>query len=104
MFKEHKKVKMIGDDEVLSVPIFKDVEAPNENELSDKQPTIEKLVQKRYKDSDNCYLHITEMDYFEQFEVYKDNRILYKLRMKLWYMYMYAWVTIDGPTSSPRRR
>jgi hypothetical protein len=104
MFKEHKKIKLVGDDEVLSMPIFRDVEPPTELELSDKQPIIEKLVQKRYRDSDNCYLHITEMDYFEQFEVYKDNAILFKLRMKLWYMYMYFHLTIDGRTSSRRRR
>ena len=97
MFKEHKKIRVVGDDEDLEMPVFRQVEAPKKEELEEKQGMIENLVQKRYNDENNCFLRITEMDYFEQFEVYKDNYILFNLRMKLWKIYMYyKLLTLDG--------
>lgn len=97
MFKEHKKIRVVGDDEDLEMPVFRQVEAPKKEELEEKQGMIENLVQKRYNDENNCFLRITEMDYFEQFEVYKDNYILFNLRMKLWKIYMYyQLLTLDG--------
>ena len=52
------------------------------------QDKINTLVLKRYNDEDNAYLRITEMDYFEQWTIYKDKYPLLPLRMRLWKAYM----------------
>jgi hypothetical protein len=64
------------------------IEAPAASELEKRQGIIDTLVMKRFEEQDNSFIHITGMNYFEQIHIYKDNRILYSLRMKLWYFYM----------------
>jgi hypothetical protein len=61
---------------------------PTEEEVMQKQPIINNLVLKRYTDQDNDFLFISEKNYFEQFESYKDTYPLFRLRMQLWYGYM----------------
>ena len=61
---------------------------PSEEEILEKQPIINNLVLKRYTDQNHDFLYISEKNYFEQFETYKDTYPLFKLRMKLWYAYM----------------
>jgi len=46
------------------------------------------LVTLRYNLEHTNFLRVTEMDYFEQFEIYRDKYPLLELRMKLWYVYM----------------
>src|SRR3990167_11566034 len=62
---------------------------PTESEILEKHGVINNLVMKRYTDQDHDFLYISEKDYFEQYETYKDNYPLFKLRMQLWYAYMY---------------
>lgn len=56
--------------------------------FSQRQETIDKLVTLRYNLEHTNFLRVTEMDYFEQFEIYRDKYPLLELRMKLWYVYM----------------
>ena len=41
-------------------------------------------------DEDNCYLRVSEMNYFEKIRVYADKYPFLSIRMKLWYIYMYS--------------
>lgn len=42
----------------------------------------------RYANDENNFLHITEMNSFQKIALYRDNYILFNLRMKLWLGYM----------------
>lgn len=61
---------------------------PTDEELEEKQEIINSLVNLRYKQEENDFLHITEMTTFQKFEIYKDDYPLFNLRMKLWKGYM----------------
>jgi hypothetical protein len=65
-----------------------DLEPPTPEEVAINQDKINTLILKRYNDEDNAYLRITEMDYFEQWTIYKDKYPLLPLRMRLWKAYM----------------
>ena len=53
-----------------------------------RQDTIEKLVALRYNLDHSSFLRVTEMDYFEQLEIYRDKYPMLEFRMKLWQFYM----------------
>lgn len=65
------------DDKLTESPVFKK-----------RQDTIEKLVALRYTLDHSSFLRVTEMDYFEQLEIYRDKYPMLEFRMKLWQLYM----------------
>ena len=69
------------------------VEPPTQKELESKQETVDALVRLRFKGEDNDFLRITEMSSFQKFDLYVDSMPLFKLRMKLWRVYMYGFLT-----------
>jgi hypothetical protein len=89
-FRELKKQKdMLSDCQLGYMnPVPELIGAPQGPELEKPQVIIDTLVLKRFEEEDYSFIHITSMNYFEQFHIYKDNRVLYSLRMKLWYFYM----------------
>jgi hypothetical protein len=88
MFRDQKRNKRANEDTSALFHSAPHVYAPDEDELQVNQGKIETLINKRYDDEDNGFLRITEMNYFEQYDNYKDNYPLFKLRMKLWKAYM----------------
>ena len=62
---------------------------PDQSELSGKQQVIDELISLRYDNEENDFLHITEMNQFQKFELYKDTYPLFNIRMRLWKAYMY---------------
>lgn len=75
-------------DQILSLNDAESVEPPTEAELAEKQGLIESLVTMRYQGEENNFLHITEMNSFQKFALYKDTWPLFDFRMKLWKAYM----------------
>lgn len=61
---------------------------PSADDISERQDTIAKLIGKRMVDDDNCYLRVSEMNYFEKIKVYADSYPLLNVRLQLWYIYM----------------
>lgn len=90
MFKDLRKDKhkLTYEDDVFPISSINLMGAPSTEELDTKQKIIDDLIKKRYVDQDNAFLRITEMDSFEKFSVYKDEYILFNLRMKIWNFYM----------------
>ena len=93
MFRELKKNKLGNmnreeemNHDVFSVPEV--IKPPTKEDLTKKQEIIDSLVMMRYREEDNDFLRITEMNFFERIKVYQDSYPLLKFRMKLWGWYM----------------
>jgi hypothetical protein len=87
MFREQKRNNK-REEEIASLMTPITVEPPTPEEIAKNQEKIQALFTKRCNDEDNAFLRITEMNYFEQWVIYKDKYPLYHLRMRLWKMYM----------------
>ena len=69
------------------LPIILTIAPPTQEEVEERQPTIEQLIEKRYLLEENDFLRITKMNSFEENLVYSDSLPLLKVRLKLWWFF-----------------